>query len=143
MARLFDEPLSEELCKALADIFPDSLHIRLLGQGGAQDPTVWDLARQHGCLVVIPGVPLGLSAGRDSRPKNPEEPHLEIHVHAQLDESGTQDLYRSTVRRPELRDPLRDGSGIEEVEDVQPRFGLHPAARQGLFEVEVDHSDAR
>ena len=53
MARLlFDEPLSEELCKALADVFPGSLHIRLLGQGGAQDPTVWDLARQHGCLVV-------------------------------------------------------------------------------------------
>ena len=29
-----------------------SLHIRLLGQGGAADGTVWDLARQHGCLVV-------------------------------------------------------------------------------------------
>ena len=53
MARLlFDEPLSEELCNALADIFLGSLHIRLLGQGGAPDPTVWDLARQHGCLVV-------------------------------------------------------------------------------------------
>jgi len=53
MARLFfDEPLSEALCEALADIFPGSLHIRLLGQGGAADATVWDLARQHGCLVV-------------------------------------------------------------------------------------------
>ena len=27
-------------------------HIRLLGHGGAPDATVWDLARQHGCLVV-------------------------------------------------------------------------------------------
>ena len=36
----------------LADIFPDSLHIRLLGQGGAADATVWDLARTHRCLVV-------------------------------------------------------------------------------------------
>ena len=53
MARLlFDEQLSEELCKAVADIFPGSLHIRLLGQGGAADATVWDLARQRGCLVV-------------------------------------------------------------------------------------------
>jgi predicted nuclease of predicted toxin-antitoxin system len=53
MARLFfDEPLPEELCEALADIFPNSLHIRLLGQGGAPDTIVWDLARQHGCLVV-------------------------------------------------------------------------------------------
>lgn len=53
MPRLFfDEPLSEVLCKAVGDIFPGSLHIRLLGQGGAADATVWDLARQHGCLVV-------------------------------------------------------------------------------------------
>lgn len=49
---LFDEPLSEALCKTLGDIFPGSLHIRLLGQGGAADATVWELARQHGCLVV-------------------------------------------------------------------------------------------
>jgi predicted nuclease of predicted toxin-antitoxin system len=40
------------LCKSLGDIFPGSLHIRLLGQGGATDATVWDLARHHGCLVV-------------------------------------------------------------------------------------------
>ncbi len=53
MPRLFfDEPLSEELCQTVADIFPGSLHIRLLGQGGAPDITVWELARQHGCLVV-------------------------------------------------------------------------------------------
>ena len=49
---LFDEPLSEELCETVTDIFPGSLHIRLLGQGGAADAIVWDLARQHGCLVV-------------------------------------------------------------------------------------------
>ena len=49
---LFDEPLSEELCEAVADIFPGCLHVRLLGQGGAQDPKVWNLAREHGCLLV-------------------------------------------------------------------------------------------
>jgi predicted nuclease of predicted toxin-antitoxin system len=53
MPRLFfDEPLSEELCTTLADIFPDSLHIRLLGYGGAADAVIWELARQHECLVV-------------------------------------------------------------------------------------------
>ena len=53
MARLFfDEPLSEELCEGLSDIFPGSLHVRVLGHGGAGDAAVWDLARQHGCLVV-------------------------------------------------------------------------------------------
>ena len=49
---LFDEPLSEELCEVLADIFPGSLHVRVLGHGGATDATVWDLARTHNCLVV-------------------------------------------------------------------------------------------
>ena len=36
----------------MADIFPGSLHVRLLGQGGATDAIVWDLAHQHRCLVV-------------------------------------------------------------------------------------------
>ena len=37
MPRLFfDEPLSEALCEAVADIFPGSLHVRVLGQGGAK-----------------------------------------------------------------------------------------------------------
>ena len=54
MPRLFffDEPLSQALCKTLGDIVPGSLHIRLLGQGGAADAIAWELARQHGCLVV-------------------------------------------------------------------------------------------
>ena len=53
MARLFfDEPLSEKLCGALADVFPGSLHVRLLGHGGASDTTLLDLARTHGCLLV-------------------------------------------------------------------------------------------
>ena len=53
MPRLFfDEPLAEKLCETLADIFPGSLHIRLLGQGGAADTIVWELARQHDCLLV-------------------------------------------------------------------------------------------
>ena len=41
MRLLFDEQLSEELVKMLDDLFPDSLHIRLLGAGGAADPSVW------------------------------------------------------------------------------------------------------
>src|SRR5881397_3568475 len=52
MPRLFDEPLSEQLCKAVAVISPAFLHIRLLGQGGAADAIVWDLARQHPCLIM-------------------------------------------------------------------------------------------
>jgi predicted nuclease of predicted toxin-antitoxin system len=49
---LFDEQLSEELVTALQDLFPESLHVRVLGQGGADDPVVWQLAVEHGCVLV-------------------------------------------------------------------------------------------
>jgi len=49
---LFDEQVSEVLVKKLADVFPGALHVRLLGCGGAPDPDVWDMAREHGCVVV-------------------------------------------------------------------------------------------
>lgn len=35
---LFDEPLSEELCQLLADVFPGALHVRLLGGKGVREP---------------------------------------------------------------------------------------------------------
>ena len=34
------------------DLFPKSLHIRLLGAGGSADPRVWELAREHNCVLV-------------------------------------------------------------------------------------------
>jgi predicted nuclease of predicted toxin-antitoxin system len=46
---LFDEQLSEELISALRDLFPD---VRTLGKGGATDPNIWELAREHGCVLV-------------------------------------------------------------------------------------------
>ena len=49
---LFDEQLSEDLSHLLHDIFPDSLHIRQIGASGATDATVWQLAVDHGCLLV-------------------------------------------------------------------------------------------
>ena len=52
MPLLFDEQLSEALVAAVADLFPGSLHVRLMGKGGASDREVWDLARAHDCLLV-------------------------------------------------------------------------------------------
>ena len=52
MRLLFDEQLSEELVTVLGDLFPDSLHVRVLGKGGAADPIIWRLAREHGCVLV-------------------------------------------------------------------------------------------
>lgn len=33
-------------------MYPDSLQVRLLDAGGASDERVWELAREHGCILV-------------------------------------------------------------------------------------------
>src|ERR1041385_3613489 len=52
MRLLFDENLSERLVDQLADLFPNSLHVRGLGRGGAPHRVFWALAIQHACLLV-------------------------------------------------------------------------------------------
>jgi predicted nuclease of predicted toxin-antitoxin system len=49
---LFDEQLSEDLLVLLADLFPESLHVRGLGVGGASDSTIWQIAKERACIVV-------------------------------------------------------------------------------------------
>ena len=52
MRLLIDENLSEALIVSLHDVFPDSLHVRSLGNGGASDSTVGELARQFDCILL-------------------------------------------------------------------------------------------
>lgn len=52
MRFLFDENLSEALIGAIASSFPNSLHVRLSGLGGASDRKVWEEARDHGLVLV-------------------------------------------------------------------------------------------
>lgn len=52
MRLLFDEQLSEHLPSLVAAAYPDSLQVRLLDAGGASDERVWELAREHGCILV-------------------------------------------------------------------------------------------
>jgi len=49
---LFDEQLAAALCDLLQDVFPHSLHVRLLGLGGAADEQIWQTARETGCVLV-------------------------------------------------------------------------------------------
>jgi predicted nuclease of predicted toxin-antitoxin system len=49
---LLDENLSEAPLAPLADLFPDSLHVRALGRSGASDLEVWRLAQAHDCVLV-------------------------------------------------------------------------------------------
>lgn len=52
MRLLFDQNLSFKLCQALADLFPDSVHVRLLGLAEATDDAVWQYARTRGFMLV-------------------------------------------------------------------------------------------
>ncbi|MGH8588357.1 MAG: DUF5615 family PIN-like protein [Gammaproteobacteria bacterium] len=52
MRLLFDENLSFRLVRELADIYPDSLHVRDVGLLGAADQAVWAYAAQQGLLLT-------------------------------------------------------------------------------------------
>lgn len=52
MKLLFDQNLSHRLVKSLADMFPESQHVRLLGLAEADDLTIWNHALEHGFVIV-------------------------------------------------------------------------------------------
>jgi len=49
---LFDETLSPRLARLLADLFPGSTHVRNVGMNAADDPTVWDYAKENDFMIV-------------------------------------------------------------------------------------------
>lgn len=55
MRLLFDQNLIHRLLSALEDLFPNSLHVRLLGLAEADDLTVWNYARDHDLVIVTQG----------------------------------------------------------------------------------------
>lgn len=52
MKCLFDENLSPELVRLVADLFPESVHVRDVGLKSADDPAVWQYARENGLIIV-------------------------------------------------------------------------------------------
>ena len=52
MKLLFDENLSYRLVPSLADIYPDSAHVRDFGLLGAPDRTIWSFAGERAFTVV-------------------------------------------------------------------------------------------
>jgi predicted nuclease of predicted toxin-antitoxin system len=52
MKLLFDQNLSFKLCQVIADLFPESNHVRLLGLSAASDRDVWDYAKTHDFTIV-------------------------------------------------------------------------------------------
>ncbi len=52
MKLLFDQNLSFKLCQVVADLFPESNHVRLLGLSEVGDRVLWDYARENGFAIV-------------------------------------------------------------------------------------------
>ena len=52
MKLLFDENLSHRLVSLLADLFPDSVHVRDIGLKAADDIRVWDYAKADDLVIV-------------------------------------------------------------------------------------------
>jgi predicted nuclease of predicted toxin-antitoxin system len=52
MKLLFDQNLSYKLCRRLANVFPDSNQVRLLGMAEAKDRAIWQYAKDNGFVLV-------------------------------------------------------------------------------------------
>lgn len=52
MKLLFDQNLSWRLPAKLAELFPDSLHVRDAGMKESQDIDIWDFAKANGYVIV-------------------------------------------------------------------------------------------
>ena len=52
MKLLFDQNLSFKLCRRLADVFPASTQVRLLGMAEADDWAIWQHAKTNGFALV-------------------------------------------------------------------------------------------
>ena len=52
MKLLFDENLSPRLVGLLADLFPNSLHVRDVGLKTAEDSLVWNYARDNNLVIA-------------------------------------------------------------------------------------------
>lgn len=52
MKLLLDENLSFRLARELADVYPESAHVRDVGLRGAEDRRIWEHATEHGFVIV-------------------------------------------------------------------------------------------
>jgi predicted nuclease of predicted toxin-antitoxin system len=52
MKLLFDQHLSFKLCRQLADLFPESSQVRLLGLDRIEDRALWEFAKNNGYTLV-------------------------------------------------------------------------------------------
>ena len=70
MRLLFDQNLSRQLRRLLADLYPESVQVREIGLSDAPDTAIWDYALQRGLVIVTKDADYrALSAARGHPPK--------------------------------------------------------------------------
>jgi predicted nuclease of predicted toxin-antitoxin system len=52
MKLLFDQNLSPRLPRLLADIYPESVHVREIGLRDSGDAEIWQIAKANGFVIV-------------------------------------------------------------------------------------------
>ena len=52
MKLLFDQNLSPRLARVLADIYPESVHVREIQMRDATDTQIWEHAKTHDFVIV-------------------------------------------------------------------------------------------
>ena len=52
MRLLFDQNLSPRLDETLQDLYPESLHVRVVGLESADDAVVWQYAKEYDLTIV-------------------------------------------------------------------------------------------
>jgi predicted nuclease of predicted toxin-antitoxin system len=52
MKLLFDQNLSFKLCRMLADVFPQSNQVRMIGMEEAADRAIWEYAKANDFILV-------------------------------------------------------------------------------------------
>lgn len=63
MRLLFDQNLSFRLCLVIADLFPESGHVRSHGLSEAADSVLWEFAKANGFTIVTQDVDFAELAG--------------------------------------------------------------------------------
>ena len=63
MKLLFDQNLSFKLCQMIADLFPDSSHVRSHGLSEVADRVLWEFAKANGFAIVTQDVDFAEMAG--------------------------------------------------------------------------------
>ncbi|MBR1133327.1 DUF5615 family PIN-like protein [Bradyrhizobium iriomotense] len=63
MKLLFDQNLSFKLCQMIADLFPDSAHVRSHGLSEVADRVLWEFAKANGFAIVTQDVDFAEMAG--------------------------------------------------------------------------------